>query len=576
MGQKTQYAYIMVGQMNTIDGQTHTLLQWEYHSTKTYVDPFNEIVLDVQLTTPSGKELIIPTFWMDQQRWAVRYIAEEIGLHKLTTRCSDTQNKALHAVEDEIFITEGENTPLNQISLSEDKSYLTTKNNQPFFWLSDTWWMALSKRLSYPKDFKRLTDKRKEQGFNVIMLVAGLFPDMGSFDERASNEAGLPWIANEQGRYHTINPAYFDEADKRIAHLVAEDLIPCILGSWGYYLLQMGEEKMQQHWRYIIARWGAYPVVWCIAGEATMPYYLSKQRHKEMHLLHEGWSKMATYIKSLDPFDRLLTIHPTEIGREQIKQKDILDINLLQAAHNGYDSVSTGVQLLKKEYHTTHIPTIMSEVNYEGILRDTHADVQRLTFWASVLSGSKGYGYGANGVWQFNTPTQPFGTTPNGATWGDTPWQESFLYTGAKHIGYAKKLLERYTWWLLEPQQHYLEPVSEYTDAKAPRMAGIDDTLRIAYFYLPVPPWQTPKYRVTHLTPLNYYKAYFWNPKTDKEYPIGSIQSTESGIWEINTFPSMDDWVLVLEKSKEEQTVSDDFSSSLFTKIVVFFKNYKL
>ena len=33
---------------------------------------------------------------------------------------------------------------------------------------------------------------------------------------------------------------------------------------------------MKKHWRYLIARWGAYPVVWCLAGEGTMPYYLSK------------------------------------------------------------------------------------------------------------------------------------------------------------------------------------------------------------------------------------------------------------------------------------------------------------
>ena len=33
----------------------------------------------------------------------------------------------------------------------------------------------------------------------------------------------------------------------------------------------MGVEKVKQHWRYLIARYGAWPVVWCAAGEANLP-----------------------------------------------------------------------------------------------------------------------------------------------------------------------------------------------------------------------------------------------------------------------------------------------------------------
>ena len=29
----------------------------------------------------------------------------------------------------------------------------------PFFWLADTWWMGLVKRLRWPEDFERLTAK---------------------------------------------------------------------------------------------------------------------------------------------------------------------------------------------------------------------------------------------------------------------------------------------------------------------------------------------------------------------------------------------------------------------------------
>ena len=54
----------------------------------------------------------------------------------------------------------------------------------PFFWLGDTWWMGLTKRLLWPEGFKLLTADRVKKGFTVIQIVAGLYPDMVPFDSR--------------------------------------------------------------------------------------------------------------------------------------------------------------------------------------------------------------------------------------------------------------------------------------------------------------------------------------------------------------------------------------------------------
>ena len=42
----------------------------------------------------------------------------------------------------------------------------------------------------------------------------------------------------------------------------------------------MGVDKMKKHWRNLVARYGAYPVVWCLAGEAAMPYYLAEDKDR--------------------------------------------------------------------------------------------------------------------------------------------------------------------------------------------------------------------------------------------------------------------------------------------------------
>lgn len=527
----------------TIKGKVSSVIEWVYVSDVVYDDPFNEVELDVLITSSNGRTWCIPTFWRGENRWVARFITKNVGKYTVVSDCSDKSNIALHGILNTLDVELSEEKSLSIISLSNDRTYLVDDEKNPFLWFSDTWWMALSSRLSYPQDFEKLVHKRKAQGFNIIMLVAGLFPDMDSFDKRAENEAGLPW----KDEYSSINPLYFDEADKRITSLVDKGLTPCILGSWGYYLLHMGKDKMKQHWRYIIARWGAYPVIWCIAGEANMPYYLSKQKSIDKKILQKGWTDLAEYIKSIEAFNRLITIHPTEIGREQIRNANLLDINLIQSSHNDYSTVSNTAKFLLAEKDKVPImPLIMGESNYEGILNNKDSKIQRLTFWTAILSGSKGYSYGANGIWQINTLFKPFGNSPHGISWGDTPWEESYQYQGAVQLGYAKRFLENYEWWLLEPQPECILPYQDLYRHDAVRTAGIDSRLRITYFHESSQQPISKEYYLIHLYINMEYEAYFWDPSTGERIIIGKIKSDYKGRWRIPNRPTVKDWILVL------------------------------
>jgi len=534
-----------------LHGVIHQLLEWEYTSSKSYSDPFNALELDVHITAPSGKTWMVPSFWRGTECWAVRFIPKEVGTYTISTQCTDTHNDSLHHVKSLLEVisqtSKATSTSLN-LSISVNKHHLEDTHGKAFFWLADTWWMGLSNRLAYPKDFHTLTADRKEKGFSVIQLVIGLFPDMDHFDSRCENEGGLPW---EDG-YTRINPGYFDAADKRIAHLVASDFIPCILGAWGYYIHQLGEVKMKQHWRYIIARWGVYPAIWCIAGEGAMPYYLSTNGPRDRDSQIKHWTNIGQYIKQIDPFGHLITIHPTDTGRTQISDESLLDFNMLQAGHSGYPSVENAMRLIdedKKIYPP--MPSIMSEVNYEGIMHDTSAEVQRLTFWTSILSGAVGFSYGANGVWQVNTKNTLFGASPHGGTWGNTPWDKAMGYEGSQHIGFAKKLLEQYNWWKIKPHQEWISPQHEPYDYKAPHIAGIERELRIIYLYGPIHPWSEPKYTIESLEQGVTYKALFWDPRTAEHYPIGIVRANKKNQWKIPTLPSFDDWILLLEATDD-------------------------
>ncbi|MBA1419386.1 MAG: DUF4038 domain-containing protein [Epsilonproteobacteria bacterium] len=175
-------------QSTIVEGNTNEIIEWEYHSTQHYDDPFNALELDIHITSSSGKQWIVPTFWKGEQTWVARFLGKEAGIYSIVTHCSDTNNLSLHHKEDKLIIHASSSIATSlSLHISDDKSYLETQEGKPFFWLADTWWMGLSERLSYPKDFHRLTKDRKEKGFSVIQLVIGLFPDMDDFDIRARN-----------------------------------------------------------------------------------------------------------------------------------------------------------------------------------------------------------------------------------------------------------------------------------------------------------------------------------------------------------------------------------------------------
>jgi Protein of unknown function (DUF4038) len=73
---------------------------------------------------------------------------------------------------------------------------------------------------------RRLGDRQAKR-FNVVQIVAGLYPDEPPFDDRGKNEGGFPW---EPG-FTRINPAYFDAADRKIQSLVRAELSSAIVGS---------------------------------------------------------------------------------------------------------------------------------------------------------------------------------------------------------------------------------------------------------------------------------------------------------------------------------------------------------
>ena len=526
------------------DAVARCVTEWGYSSGKRYTDPFNEVELDVVFTDSQGHEQRVPAFWAGDQVWRVRYVPPAPGRYTYRTVSSDATNGDLHGQSGALEVSDytGSN-PLRKhgpVRVAKDHLHFEHEDGEPFFWLGDTWWMGLCSRLRWPEDFQELATDRVEKGFTVIQIIAGLYPDMPAFDLRGANEAGFPWEAS----YARINPRYFDMADVRIQHLVERGLAPCIVGCWGYFLPWMGVRRMRQHWRNMVARWGAYPVIWCLAGEGAMPYYLSKTKPEDAMTQKRGWTELARYVRDIDPYHHPVTIHPTNNARDQVEDASVLDFDMLQTGHSGRKSIpSTVNQVTGSLLRDPRMPVLVGEVCYEGILGTSWQDVQRFMFWTSILSGAGGHTYGANGIWQVNTREHPYGPSPHGGCWGNTPWNTAYQLPGSQQLGLAKELLAHYAWWRFEPHPEWVDPHWGKENYELPYAAGIPGEVRVIFIPVLFDP-----VKVKSLESDVAYHAFYFDPTTGKQHDLGKVEPDASGTWQATLTPTFADWVLVLEK----------------------------
>lgn len=528
--------------------------EWAYSTGKPYRDPANDVELDVLFTDPEGVERRVPAFWAGEQTWRVRYASAKLGIHRYRTLCSDPTNPDLHGQEGTLEVTpyEGTNPLLKHgpLRVSADRCHLEHRDGMPFFWLGDSWWMGLCRRLRWPEGFQELTADRVAKGFTVIQIVAGLYPDMEPFDERGANEAGFPWERD----FSRLNPSYFDMADLRIAHLVRSGLVPCIVGSWGYFMEFAGAAVLKKHWRNLVARYGAYPVVWCAAGEALMGYYLHPREGAELEKWQKetraAWSDIIRTIRALDSFQNPITIHPTQYGHEQVDDPSLLDVDMLQTGHSGYASLANTVNMVTASLaHEPKMPVLVGEVNYEGIMESSREEIQRFLFWSCLLSGAAGHTYGANGIWQCNTREKPYGPSPHGTSWGNTPWEDAYRLPGSGQVGLGKRLLERYPWWEFQPHPEWIEPHQTPENRLSAYAAGIPGQVRVVYV-----PAETSwvawagKMAIHALEAGHDYRAFLFDPKTGTEYDLGRAIANAQGDYIVPKPPIIQDWVLVLER----------------------------
>jgi len=505
-----------------------------FHSPLKYENPFLD--LEIDLVFRSGdQQWKVPAFWSGDDKWTVRFAPPSPGEYTYQVQCSDPANpmgkqeaQTLH-----VGAYTGGNPLLKYgfLRIAENKRHFEHADGTPFLWFGDTWWKGLCKRMTW-EGFQELTADRKAKGFNAVQIVCGPYPDENMMEARWENEGGKPY---EKIDFSVVNPKYFEFADRRIKHLVDAGIVPVIVGGWGRpqgggksTLMQVGLDGFKRHWRTLIARYGAYPTVWIVGGEAKDAY--------------GPWSELARFVKETDPYQHPLTYHAPEHPRQAIKDHGMFDFDMVGIGHQGYQTAAQSLDLMKScQSQQPAKPVLCGEACYEGHMQTNFQDVQRHLFWSFMLSGAAGHTYGAAGIWQASVEGDP-GIDP---VYDWTTWKEGMNYPGSTQLGLGKRFLEKYPWSKFEPHPEW---------APGCFAAGIPGEL--VFVYLPrlkIYDWSGPE--VKELDPTIDWHAYYFDPATGRTFDQGVIKATAtdksaSSATFKNKVPSPQDWVLVLERVK--------------------------
>jgi hypothetical protein len=538
-----------------------------------YADPYNDVDLDFLVTAPDGIRFALPAYVVRDGLWACNFAGSQLGEYTLETRCSVSDDLKLHGQKFAVRVTAytGAN-PLyrrGRLRAAADKHHLEHSDGTPFLWIGDTWWMALSDRID-DSGFARLVKDRADKGFSLIQIIAGPYPEMfgegpdfaqyDAWDPRGRSAQGFPFEKD----FARVNAAYYNAATARIEKIIDGGLVPCIVGMWGFYLPHIGVEKVKRFWRNLVARYAAYPVVWCIAGEALMLGHFSDEPKTQDFLgekspemvarsaaQKKGWTEVMRHVREIDPYHNPITVHPTEFGHDQVEDASLMDVDMLQTGHSGIYTIPHVVKDIREALaHEPKMPVVNGEVNYEGLAYRVWQDIIRLGFYHTMFNGAAGITYGANGIWQVNQEGKP---ERSFLSMGDTPWEEAMHFPGSLQVGLGAKFLARFPWWQLQrrpdwidesklPGDWFVEHIKE-NDPFTPVAIGIPRKLRIVY----VPICGVTRPTLQGIEPDVRYTARYFDPVTGREIMIGPVNPGAEGKWVPPPPPTIHDWLIVLE-----------------------------
>jgi len=507
----------------------------EFKSEVDYASPFRDVEVSCAFKAPSGRLFIVGAFWDGDSVRRVRFMPSETGQWTYKTTCLNRQDGGLHGQSGgfECVPYEGQN-PLcihGPLRLSDSRRYLVHSDSTTFFWLADTAWNGAIK--STLDEWDEYLNIRSERGFTAVQFVTTHWRG-GPVDDKGEK------AFEGQERILELNVEFFRRIDPKFAMLNEHGIVAAPVLLWAIRGNEnpgwtLAEEDAVLLARYMVARYGAYIVVWILGGDG---YYTGEYT--------ERWKRIGRGVfaeKDRQPVAMHLC------GKHWILpeflHEEWLDIVGYQSGH-GVDE-DTLRWLCQgppsKDWHLEPArPVVNFEPNYEAhlayeILKPiTQHQVRRAAYWSLLIAPTAGVSYGTNGVWSWaRKPEVPVNHPHVGVA---DPWRESVGFPAAEDMARLKRIFSELPWWTLRPAPEILAEQPGNGDIRLFVAAAQTADRSIAVIYTP----EAQSLRL-NLSSLRRPVELRWvNPRTGQAFGAGIISSNLTTL----DPPEPGDWLLIL------------------------------
>ena len=335
-----------------------------------------EAALDMVLTAPSGKELVLPCFFKEgesgaESTWEARFTPQEKG--KYTYYFRYTQDGQV-ASESAPATFKSRRSKLQGILHVRDNWTLAYDNGQPFRGVGiNLCWESRTE-----DDSKFFSDLHEQHDrFNFDAMLPDFAQNGGNFTRMWICDWNFP-IDRQTGfnnhRYEETTEYMNRSAVERLDHVVSlsEDLgikiMLCmgqgnVVADQAFFTCPDAKVRYRNYLRYIVARWGYSPAIamWEFFNEIDNVQHNAPDGVIPAEYIVAWHDEMSTYLAGLDPFQHIRTTSISHRDLEGLNDLANLDINqkhIYNATHVVPETIDAYIAKHNKPY-------IVGEVGYE-------------------------------------------------------------------------------------------------------------------------------------------------------------------------------------------------------------------
>ncbi len=526
-----------------------------------------QALLAVTVTHPeSGTVLTLDGFWDGGADWRVRFAPTLPGTWEWVSHSADPgldgQAGTLEARAPSAEECAANPNLRGHLRVSPDGRRFAHADGTPFLLLADTNWAMNTERCGLGDGdgpFYVWLRDHVAAGFTAVMT------EFLEIDQ--PNEGGPAFPGNASGpgnaQFADLNPAFFAALDRRMAALWEAGLAVCAHPTWVGKQAVFSPGDVTWLSRYLLARYGAYNLLWSLSGEYQYAYT------QQPPWTTADWQALGRAVAAANVYGHPISVHPS--GRQGLEDpaawppaahqassggefhdEPWLDHNWLQTGH-ALDLLWRVPQRIAENYSRVPAkPVLHAEGFYEQQTTEgASARMVRWQAWTAFLDGAAGHAYGANGVWQFFDPRARIGIgrdRANSQPWHGRSWRTALEAPGGRQLIHLLTFLRSMEWHRLTPRPEWLRvrgvPV-ETDSVTDPHCAAIDN--RVVVVYIPAGNAGL-RLEVLHLGG-HQYRAQWYDPRTG-QYSPASEQPVRGdrleGAWRAPSVYRHSDWVLLL------------------------------